>query len=440
MKAAATLVLLAVLVSVVAKLEPHVLRPLFSTPVRPAAATSFHAAVSPQPGRTATPGATVTALGNRWIAADPETRERLLDEFATAADVPLIPALLRYAIQRGPADMRFPLQRALLRRLTLVDPQYAARLVAAYLSGSDRAIVRLELALAWADRDLPAAVSWLAQWEAGNARATTVRALIQQLADGDPVYAAAKIAVLPPGRFKLDLLAGFAEEWGRRNFDEVLVWAKSLTDDTERTQVLLRLGNQWQQREPNAALAYALAFPDHNDLLATQWATHLAQRDPLAATEWAITLPAGERRDRILASVMVTGAQQNPSETAALATLLPSGSVRQEALAAAIAAWMMRDTGSVAEWVRALPASRLQEYAIEQVASRWREADPAMTVLWLNRLPTEPTEEAATARWRQILKAAQAWLLVDPVAARNWILASNLPHPYQQDLLQGPSS
>ena len=402
MKARQSLALVVILLIAIATLKRRVLEPASAIETHPTAITVLPTAVALRQDWPSDPITPVKTLGEKWSVTDPESRGRLLDEFAAVIDAPLIPDLLQRATDWEPEEMRFPLQRALLCRLASTDPWRAASLADVQLSGLHRSMIRLDVALEWAVNDLPAAVAWITQWEAGSACDITVWALTTQLGGRSPQTAVEQIAALPPGPLKLDLLDGLAEEWSSRSFDAALAWAKSLVGDEERTRVLLRLGYQWQLREPDAALAYALAFPDGNDLLAMQLANHLAQRDPLAAAEWAIALPDGERQDKILTSVMVTWAQQDPIVSAEIATLFPPGPVQHEALAGAIAAWMMRDTGAAAEWVGSLPAGSLREYAIDQVASRWRNADPARTVAWLDRLAAGSAEKGEAARWERI--------------------------------------
>jgi hypothetical protein len=87
-----------------------------------------------------------------------------------------------------PPDRTLPVQRMLFRQLAHDAPDTAAGLTESLEPGLPREVLRLEVVLAWAEKDWPGAAGWVARWPAGltDTRAVALRAMRTFLADADP--------------------------------------------------------------------------------------------------------------------------------------------------------------------------------------------------------------------------------------------------------------
>lgn len=407
--------------------------------------------------------AELRALGQTWASASEARRIALLDRFVRGLDAVMLRELLAELPGTVNADMLLPVQRTLFRELAHQDPRSAVLLANALPSGIDRDIVELEVALAWADIDLPAAASWLAQWDEGLVREIAAKTMGAYLADTDPEQAAEWIAALPDGAMKTKLLEEACSQGGGRAFDAVLAWAQTLPEGPQKERSLIQLSYQWEQRDFEAALAYAENQMRESDALAVLLANQWVEREPESASAWAANLPEGDRRQKILASLTARWAKRDPRAAADFVYQhLSTGQEQFQATISVVSAWAAREPGSAAEWVERFPNGPLRKYAVENLVYSWAENDPAAAIEWLANVQPGPERDEAlragsarlidsqpemAARWaaafsdeklrrQKTEQAARAWLKVDADEARRWIEASDLPTSLKQELTE----
>ena len=243
----------------------------------------------------------------------------------TAADLPGWANALASSNEAGSAS---ELQAGVLRRWTGENPAEAATWAAKHLGPVVRQEAIQQVALAWADMDLPKAVEWVAGLPSDAARSAVLGNLGYELARTAPVAALALVADLLPG---LDR-------------DDLTVHAVS------------------------------------------QWAT----LDALAATEWACAIPSLALRERVLASIAAAMADQNPEAAVILTTqAMWPGESRNQAAIAIIQRWTQHDPRSAAAWVQEFPAGDLQEAAIRNLVAVWSREGAEGPMGWLNSLPSD---------------------------------------------------
>lgn len=386
-----------------------------------------------------------------------------LDLYASCLEAREIPGLLSGLAGAVADEMLFPLQRVLFRRLASHDPHTAVVLAESLPAGFTRETMQIEIALAWADVDLPGAATWLARWPEGPVRDIAVKTMGGFLADTDPQKASAWIATLPHNAITLALFEGLLSQGGGRAFEAALAWTQNLPDGPEKQRALVHLSYQWAKRDFAAALVYAQGRPPGDDVFTVVLVNQWAQRDPRSAADWAATLPDGIRRQRIMASLTATWAQRDPRAAAEFVLLrLQPGPTQEQAAASIVSAWATQDPRAAAQWLEGFPTGSLRNYAIETLIHPWATRDPAGAMAWLTGLPAGPARETAlntgfarliesqphlaaewaakigneTLRHQKSERAARAWLALDLSAARNWIVASSLPASAKQRLLQ----
>lgn len=413
--------------------------------------------------------ARLRAFCEAWAAARRDHRDELLERFlagldfyAASLDPGEIPGVL--AGLNGPIaeEMLLPLQRVLFRELAENDPRMAAMLTESLLSGTTRDLVRLEVALAWADADVPSAAAWLAQWPEGTVRDIAVETIATFLADSDPREASAWLAAVPAGPIRTALLEGLFSQGGGRAFETALDLAQRLPEGPEKERALVHLSYQWEQRDFQAALAYARSRPRSSDAFAVTLVNQWAIREPRAAADWAVMLPEGELRQKVLSSLTATWAQLDARAAAEYVLFrLPPGATQEQAAISVVSAWAAQDPRAAAQWLEHFPTGPLRSYAMENLIYPWANSDPAAAIAWLARVPAGPTRDAAlnagfgrlidakpdlAAQWAVAIsdeklrvqkseQAARAWLASDAPAARHWIVASSLPLAVKQQLL-----
>ncbi len=204
----------------------------------------------------------------------------------------------------------------------------------------------------------------------------------------------------------------------------------------------------WQQKDPDAALAWIKSLPDaaqRADLIERNiYEDSTDLKNPDRLLPFALELPPGPVRDKKISGLLANWARTDAD--AALAWLRthddPSLAVAadrvQGALVGALAA--TDPSAATAAWHQ-LPSDESRAAAMPALAAAWTKTDPAGAARWiLDQLPTRPNQDGvdfatlspeARAEFQKSINAyhqqnqvfsdaASAWFAQDPLAALTW--------------------
>jgi hypothetical protein len=303
-----------------------------------------------------------------------------------------------------------------------------------------------------AQRQLPASPHDQPQGAPATARlAPELRCLAEQ----DPAAAAVRLADLP-AELRPEFASAIASAWGKTAPEVAADWARNQLEGETRNQALLSMSADWASVNPSGAADCALAvLPEDRqgeflNSVAMQW----GRQDAPAALAWGDQLPGGTARDSFLAGVASALAESSPAQAAQLVTALGSGSLQNETALTVLIEWGRHDPDSAAEWAKMFPPGHLREQALGNLVALWAQAPAASASAALRNWPEGPERDGAIrhyldeilesnpARGVEILSAiddevlrreeaqrvAQHWLMLDPIAARQWF-AQNASTP-----------
>lgn len=183
------------------------------------------------------------------------------------------------------------------------------------------------------------------------------------------VIATARMAMTPVA---FDFSAGSLDkfrEWARADSYAALNWAMKQPASSRRTEMLEAACYQAAQNDPAQAVtqAVALNLTAHATLanLEQQW----AQKDLIAARDWALALPADQQRDELLERVACVWAATDPVSAAQLALdKMTPGDAQVETVISVVHQWALRDMDGVKAWVLQFPEGDIRNRAMNELA------------------------------------------------------------------------
>ena len=185
--------------------------------------------------------------------------------------------------------------------------------------------------------------------EAGeNRRDEMTRKLIMAVADRSPEKAIQAALVSEDGQ-RPGLINGILEEWGQRDPQKLADWALEKKDPTGLRIALEK--NVASVHDDQLRRDFANLGPDSRakELLAATLGSHYAQRDLTAAVEW---------------SKRLSGANQLNAQNGIAAI------------------WIGRDPIAASEWLATWPAGNIKDEAVGQLVNKIHTDDPESAFTW----------------------------------------------------------
>lgn len=203
-------------------------------------------------------------------------------------------------------------------------------------------------------------------------------ASLTELVRSDPVAAAGTIETMPEGELRVAAMRTVFREWATIAPREALKWIESMDSEGDRVAACEFVHYRVAEDDPKAALDSAREFgadlstPIVHDLV-QQWAA----RNTPAARDWALSLPAGSDRDRILARVAYELSQQDPAAAGGIvAGQIPPGPVQEEAAMSVLHQWAIRDIEGASRWVANFPPGAMRKRAedeLDGIRRHWQQ-------------------------------------------------------------------
>ena len=229
--------------------------------------------------------------------------------------------------------------------------------------------------LAWA-RDHPG-INPLALFNSGPGENSEA---LQRLSELDPDRMLAWSKLVPEDQWNEDFPNTFAAQLAKRNPEEAIAWAKTLTNPTRSHAALCGAAGALATTQPDRALALLAELPAQSDYeirgLYPAILAKLNMVDPEKAMAVAKTFPPGDIRNEILSRTMTVLLKQNPARAFEISEALgPEAS-------AALSSNLLSFTNNPDE------ARRILEAAPEAGESSFRrEATRAALLVWLQSDP-----------------------------------------------------
>jgi len=273
--------------------------------------------------------------------SDPMLREQMFARVVSSIGGDGTPLALEQRLSASaPAAME--LRDQLVRHWAEVDPAQAAQWSAGVADSATRSAAMTQVAIAWANSDIKAAIRWISSLPMDQPTADATIALSYEAARTEPL-----IALETAGR---------------------------LAPSPERDEALVFALNQW---------------------VAT---------DVAAARDWALSLPASDLRQRLIAAVSTTGGQENAQAAAELAaTQLEPGAEQDRAAVSIVQQWAQTAPEAAAAWVMQFPEGTLRTSAAANLATIWTIQDPQTAAHWIDALPQGSLREAAIGGAAQVV-------------------------------------
>ena len=204
----------------------------------------------------------------------------------------------------------------LLPALMLADPRAAARLAETNTLADAHEALLQQVAKLWAARDAAAALGWAAGLPNEGERERTLTDVCLQVAEANPAQAALMRESYLSASQSFDALEDLAQKWAEKDLAAALAWIAGHPQDARRDQLIGRVAFVQAQTAPREAAQWVVEDMTPGDpqieaavSVLYQW----ARQDAAAALAWAESFPPGDLRDRAINEVKnVSAVIRNP--------------------------------------------------------------------------------------------------------------------------------
>ena len=225
---------------------------------------------------------------------------------------------------------------AIQRAVDLVSDQDLPAMLDSLTSQTSRAAGELRdlLLRRWAEKNPVAAANWLAQFPACSANSALFRQVAIAWANTDLPVAATWARALPDSQNQQVAILALAYEAARMEPITALELARTLPATSERDTLLVHAVSQWTTDDSIAAVAWAekVSDPILRQQLLGAVAVALGKQDGAGAATLAVNaLDPGELQDRTAVAIVQRWAQSQPQEAASWVEQFPAGAARDTA-------------------------------------------------------------------------------------------------------------
>ena len=269
----------------------------------------------------------------------------------------------------------------------------------------------LSVAKEWGASDRDAALTWAESLEDRSQRNSAMFGIYGQWASQDPQGAASQLAVVTNTSDRRALLYNIAKNWASRDPEATHSWLQSLPikDRVSASSTALQslASNQPQIAAqlydkliaPNGAGEQAIRsgsrISSPAGLISREWAEY----DPVAAAEWAASIPHEVEQIKAYESLAREWAEYDPVATS--------------------------------QWIDGLPVGEARDGATTSLVAEVRRLEPATAFQWANTITNE------LERFNQLRDVLSVWRSSDSQAAQNAINNANITAQQREQLLRG---
>ena len=343
------------------------------------------------------------------------------------------------------------------------NPEAALRALGPRLLAADVSVYELSDSLkAWMQASPDQALAWMGEHpQLAQFRA---RGFTSRLAsDIDREKSLAAVMLLGDPELKYQMLSGLLTQ-GWSSDTEGAAELVGKIEDLELRARLVRDANRItypENTEKNLPFALLLPPGPERDARLTELAAAWAERDPVAALDWANKRGEAAVTAAVHSATLGAIAQDEPLTAVATWENLPPGPARDQAVDAIAKGWAKQDPAKAADWWARQDAARESKHEMPWDVSRaimeswtrtgadaalaWAEAraatarDQIPLYVWAqNRSEHLPATQAAeqiarirdtSARRQTLYNHVHSWLRADPASAEQWLTKQNAIAP-----------
>jgi hypothetical protein len=174
---------------------------------------------------------------------------------------------------------------------------------------------------------------------------------------------------------------------------------------------------RWQALKRLGLLPSADDFRRRADLLGSDWPAineinqmlpAWLEADPCSAADWAMGLPAGQKKDQAVANIASQWARLDAAAVLQWMQVLPAGKTRDQVAGQYIFVAAGSKPQEAAGWALQIGDDNLRQNAVRSVASAWARQDPARASVWVDSLPAGlMRDQARQAGFYQLIQDKQ---------------------------------
>lgn len=295
------------------------------------------------------------------------------------------------------------------------DAPKALTLAGTFPEGTWRDMLIAHLFSEWSARDLAAATTAFQQLPEGMAKTKAGESVLLAQITQDPAAAMGNVTNLPVGDFRQNAFTELSRHWAGTNAPAALAWAQSLPPTAEQTNVVNQAIAAWANKDPQAAMQYAIEHPELPGEAVGSIAAALPITDLPAATNWVISLPDGEKKDKALFGLIEIWSETDPKGLATYVLTLPAGYIQSQCLTAACRELVVHDFPGTVEMLKPIADDDLRRQFLEQAGRGGDFPHMEQTAKYIATMLTGDDQQAA------IKGLLASWPQSDPESAANWL-------------------
>ncbi len=196
------------------------------------------------------------------------------------------------------------------------------------------------------------------------------RLLLRRWAELNPNAAVNWLSQVGDAGVRRELTDVLAIAWSDKDLPGALTWVESLPESPAKDRALADLGYEVARVDSVNALQIAAQLPasDYaNELLIHSMAQY-ASADPEQSAQLALSLPEGSLRDRTVSSVATILAKQDGGAAASFAVNnIPPGPELDRAVVGVVQLWSQDNVSGSQAWVYSLPDSFIRDQLLQSL-------------------------------------------------------------------------
>ena len=275
------------------------------------------------------------------------------------------------------ARMRDQIYSGIISHVAVSDPAAAAQIFAMIQDPGMRHSGVRNLARAWAQTDIDAAIEW--------------------------------VSTLPVDD-QQDVLRGIGQNLARRDFDAAIKLLPRLSSKEAGDLQMQIAESIAQQRSVEDAQAFIAQFKGTETYGKMQIAilSRLASSNPALAIQMASSVEDVAAKDQFVASIVGRQASQNPQQALQWLGSISDSEARSTAINKIARAWYSRDAAAAAAWIVSLPVGRERDMAIVSTISMRQESPEAVLALIDGVTNADMRKQATQAYVRHLARTNRA--------------------------------
>ncbi|MBW1810498.1 MAG: hypothetical protein JRJ87_20035 [Deltaproteobacteria bacterium] len=225
----------------------------------------------------------------------------------------------------------------------------------------------------------------------------------------DPAAAAARADRIADSQTRSSAIQAVVSAWARNDLEGAMDWIGDMppSDATRQTRMTAVFSCGTQDPQAAVELIMQTTPPDESAELVQMLLPQWGLKDFEGAMGWAKNLPSGQVRDDALGTLGIQMAYQNPEKALDLATELPSEAARNNVISMAIDTWSLTDPQAAADSLDRLPDSTSRMSALHSLVRNWAAKDPERAAEYVDSLSNDEERGQAAASLVQSLSFSQ---------------------------------